>query len=840
MPWSDSLSETLGPRWRAKVAKGLHGDWRKEDRRAAGGVEVASLATKLGELANPQAANHASAVKWFGKRDALLQLLAERAGVTSDVIIGGGAVLYGLGFPEFPALKPLRVNEEPCAFDRDGWLVHRAITNGHRWIVARAGSGKTLVVRYMQARLEREFAAVSVPNLGAALQHIDVDRPLIIDVDAASSDDTNATHRLALRARPTTVLAPFPPAVPTGWDVVSGEPPAGWRDRLLAWLEERLQQMRAETWIDKSEALRWLDENDPGGRLVSTPGDLLSLCADFHLQGGDGTLVARGERWLSRACSNWPVDDGSARGWARHAGAKTFVALAEAELARVDAPLGGLAPTAWEAMVPASVVSDGAGTTVVVGRLRDAGLLRGAANGLELFPRWVAVATYRATLGRMIRDDVPSVWGRLAADESRQPVVDASLDELVDGDFHDVVRAVAKHAPVTLGETGAIDAAFAACSRRVMRHGFAIGKHLQSWQRLGEQQTALLVKHPGDAWELHRPLTRPAPEGWFADGWPFSLNVERPKTFHRTDLSWDLPGWSQTLRLADLPSYPLLVFPGTNHGRRISHVAVAALRRVADTKLPDELPPILVPAAIELAGEKGWRITEKHLRALGSHAPTTGLALACFLVERLRRMSESERAQIAAVVWAAIVAPGDVVAAIDAFADDHPLLNFVLDNITVDLFSATLKDDGFGTNPRVLALLPARLKTIALRWWAKPRARAAPSFDKVRQMLGVFSPTDVDLALELAQAVDENAAAEFFAIVWRLDPRRARDEVTQAVKNGSGTIHGWFATSPAIETAFLSELLTVEQAHATPWFRDWGLARLARSGAAAERLFVRL
>lgn len=85
------------------------------------------------------------------------------------------------------------------------------------------------------------------------------------------------------------------------------------------------------------------------------------------------------------------------------------------------------------------------GRAAIVHGLREAGLLRGAENGLSITPSWVRRGLAAAALDQVLAAEDIDAWGLLRADESRQHLVDAALDRRTNADFCATVRAVARN-----------------------------------------------------------------------------------------------------------------------------------------------------------------------------------------------------------------------------------------------------------------------------------------------------------------------------------------------------------------------------------------------------------
>jgi hypothetical protein len=160
----------------------------------------------------------------------------------------------------------------------------------------------------------------------------------------------------------------------------------------------------------------------------------------------------------------------------------------------------------------------------------------------------------------------------------------------------------------------------------------------------------------------------------------------------------------------------------------------------------------------------------------------------------------------------------------------------ILDLVPEPVFERTLREHTVTFTASTLALIPPRLRASALRWWASTK----PSFGDARDVLRAAGPDDLDVLLEVALGADGGLANEVSALVWRIDPKRAREEVLPSLGSGLSPA-AWFMTSPRSETAFLSGLIA-QPWHREAWLVEWSRARLADAGPAGDVLyrFVRL
>ncbi|WP_437905329.1 hypothetical protein WME95_44695 [Sorangium sp. So ce327] len=869
MTWQDELKRKY--RNPERAAAHFLPLWKRSDRIFATRVsEPMGLANKIRDLMSGKNEG------WWAKRTLLLELIAADLGYELAELLGGPLALkHALVFPEAPSLKPLGAQDEPCRLGRSGWLLHQAVAelggpDTQRWLLAPPGAGKTLVLRYLKQRHDREFSVVAAPTLEAATESVSSQLPLVVEIEVRDDrSDPAALQAFARRSTPTVIMAPFVPASSEtsnryfgpgqrrpprsflhgalpGWRIVEAELPAGWRERMIHWVDGRLEESAGDSKFDEQELLTWLAERDPDEVLIKTPGDLLALCAEVHLHGvDDADLREMAERWTSRVLAQPAAEASDARVWCRRVGAETFRRLARARVMG-SVPLDrGLTPRAWEDVVPAASTpgsADGCGAGVAVAHLRELGLLRGAEDGaLQLYPRWVMAGHAIEGVRDALEAESVESWGRLPVDASRRWIVDASLDGLSLAGFCTVVKEVLRHAEErdTLAVAGAIETVFSAAARRLAECAARLKpRERERWQRLAELQARFLLLDQSYG-ERPLPITRYHIDEWIADAWTFSLRLPCPPSWPEDRLVREFPGWASSLRVEQLDTMDL---PWTHDrgeyggpevsraARRVAEMASEILRRCVDKESPEKLSTILVPGLIEVAPEKKWMVRPEHVRALrGSWEQS-------FLVERLgatpRRDVMVER------LWSGAVAlAGDVASAIEEMTPGHAeLLGFLLDHVPEPLFDETLAQRGFKTSAKAFARLPPRLRRTALLRWARPSTGRPPSFADAREMTAAFTHDDLDVLLELTTDTEANLAAELAIVVWRLSPQRAREETALAVQHHRPSAKSWFWAAPRSETPRLA-VLAGELDENAAWLLRWARARLADGGDEADSLY---
>lgn len=872
MTWHHAFEAKFGSN-RSRAAHALHSAWKKVAPREARKVDERSLATRIGALAKG-----GDRTGWWGRHAELAQLFAELLDVEREDIFGAPPSQVGLAFPEFPRLPPLTVHhEEPCRLTPEGSLldVVRGQLDRHEhstraWIVAPPGSGKTLVIRYLQARHSGQVVGATARALSLTATDAATDLPLVLEVEEIQPGaDLQALGPLTTRIAPTVVLAPFPfPGSDwfgagsrgrfsaSGWTTVDATPSGPWRERMLDWIDARLEASDRDTKLLKTEVLEWLSSHDPSGRLVATPGDLLALCAEFDVWGsGLGDLHACAGLWLEGVgVAMFSADVPTT--WRKHAAAKTYRSIAWEHLRRVGRRFGTLDSDAWGSIVPADVApgrtEDRPGATVVVGYLWEAGLLRGSRGGLVLYPTWVAHAVATAALVQEIDEGMPRTLGALAADETRQHVVDEALDGLPDGAFRRLLRAVSKREEQTnLAGIASVEAMLAALGRRFFRAEFRIeGRDVDAAQKLMLLQLHALATEPGYG-QVHHPIARPNVDEWFATAWAVSLNVPPPAGYARPDLAWELPGWAERLSLLEIPQHgfpwsSVSPWGATESVQRVAMLGPAVVEKLEPGEVPEEVARLLLPALFLASPD--WKLAKRHLERL------SGTWEEWFLAAAVAQLDADRRAAIANRIWElvaqSIAADGAVPVAqrIQILRERHRgLAEVVMGNVESSEVARTAAAHGIHrrgqggrsyveSDPLMLLALPRDVRQAALRAWLAGAAARGARFDEARELVPLLDQADLDLALDLARAGDRQIAAEFTSFVWRTAPGRAREEARLALEGGLPSVEGWFLQAPRTELTFLMGLMSALFAPPS-WARAWATRRVLDGGEAAEDLF---
>lgn len=868
MSWQTAFETRFGTGY-LEAARRLHSGWKQQAASEAKKVKVSSLATRIRTLCKT-----GDSTGWWERHLLLRRLFAQLIDVDPEAILGSRPTTVGeLAFPEFPRLPPIPANAEPFSIAGRGWLLHVALHLHQRadgakrvWVQAPAGAGKSLVVRCLQTRHSSTFHAVTVPSVSAAAAHATVSLPLVVEIEAPHPEDLTALEALTAREQPTVVLAPFPlPVVKTAWSgrtmgrsawVTSGTKwDADWRPRMLEWIDSKLEESDRDTRLVMAEVLDWLKRHDPRGVLIATPGDLLALCADFDAHGTDeADLVRRSRRWLEEVgVAMLPADAPST--WRNHAATATYREVVRAHLRAVGQEFGTLDAETWAALIPQRVApgpcKDVPGATLALGYLQDAGLVRGACDGLVPYPAWVAQGIVTGELHSDFEKPHVAAWGALAADLSRQPLVDAALDALSPGALWALARSAAKHGTgSTLAELGAIESVLAALGRRLSDPAFPLRERdISPTQQLTRLQIKALVPDPGHAGS-HHPFTRRDVDEWFATGWAVSLRTPAPENFEREGGEWELPGWSTGLNLSSVaphgfPSSTVMPAAASVNVQRLVAMTSMLVEKLVAGDVPIGVPRLLLPALI--LSEGGWTIGSKHFAHFG------GTWEEGFLVSAAAALSPERRELVAARIWAlvaaSVVEDGAVPVAerIEVLRRNHRgLASFVLSNLSAAELARTAREFGihrasdarnrYPSDPLQLLALPRATRQAALRAWLDTSGTRAHRWVEAAELVPLLDAEDIDVALELVAGSGRDVASQFTSFVWRTSPSRAHEAIRVALDKKLRSAEAWFYDAPRVELPTLLKLVS-ELPTRPDWLKEWATRRVLDGGAVAEELF---
>jgi hypothetical protein len=379
-----------------ELARYIHKEWQEADPDRAKVPSERSLENYLSQLRGGDE-------KWWRnpRQHVAREKLAEALDTTEPELFGvAGPVQTEPWFRDFPGLefdpevdappKLGKIKEGGRAAGKDLWeYAADREAFGVTWVVAPAGAGKSLAVRWAQAH---GIDAYTVDYLRDAAKLVSIDRQVVFEVHRRDpATDKEAYGRLQ-ELRTITVLASFPP------------PPRSFtRDGYRDWLSGKegnrlfrdltreglnsLREAKAATWVpapDASERLaQWLIPRaghksglprDPqrlaklaeslkqSGAVLETPGDLLWLYGlidrdDFksvqQLQ-TDGLLALDLRARIGSVTRDNPV----AGEWLTAHASDCIKALLRARLKAVALPFTGpLGQRDWASLVPSSLAT---------------------------------------------------------------------------------------------------------------------------------------------------------------------------------------------------------------------------------------------------------------------------------------------------------------------------------------------------------------------------------------------------------------------------------------------------------------------------------------------------
>lgn len=861
--------------------------WKKLEPRSSL-PQAPSIAAKLGELRRGKST-------WWGRHPGALEALARLLDCDRADLLGSSQPKPDdIAFIELPELPPLQTTEEPCALGAHGWLAthaFHALGQGvHAWVMAAAGAGKTLTVRFLQRRFTQELQAFSARTLAEAASRAEDALPLIVEVELTDpTTDATALAELSARRTNTCVLAPFArraigAEADRRWQDGPWSPPEGWRERLIRWAHTRLPESAR---LDVPALLEWLEDIDPASALFSTPGELLPVVAWCYRKAAPPTQKTKLEALADEHFTRMFDAAGARYPWLRREGRSTVHALVRRRVEAVDLPKEPLPFDAWAALLLTDAApgigddearrqvdavarersgkvrrkkAEEAIAVLAVSRPREAvhllleqGVLRAQPNGqLDVYPTWALRALERRIVAERIRQADIRIWGLWAADASRRSLVDEALDALTPARLVAAAAHVLQEPGNELAIVAAIEALFAACGRRMLREWKPTPEHVPTLQALGQRQTELLCWAGGvDSITPPLPLTRRPGEFawaplqlWMFEAWAFSLRVPRPSAIP-AEVSWRLPGWADNLRLADAPED--LGFPGmyaswdgrSPDGVRsledLFTIVREVLRCCTDEDSPERVPLVFLPWLALDGPSRGWKPKLAHCTAVIPHPMGTILATL------LEAETPEIRSPIVADIWPAITAraDGDPLVGMIRLRHDNPtFFAVVAAYLPRELFDADLVHAKLDRNVvERLGELPCDLRRSVLRVIAsRIETTTSVTFWGLEPFMEVLDADDLDLLVEFASdryQLGKIAAQRVFA----LDPERALVEVRAALGKMAPSASVWFFAAPRTHWRSLLDLLEIYGVGQVSWGARWIAKMLPLAGTEAPRMF---
>ncbi|MGE3670333.1 MAG: hypothetical protein AB7K71_11770 [Polyangiaceae bacterium] len=819
-----------------KAGTKLHQLWEKRAPDEVGKTTAVALSNKLSQLHT-----RGDVTGWWKARPKLSQLLADDLGLeTSDIFTQADP--DSISFLEFPYLPGLQRHENPCALPGGGvfdlTLGYLENLHGCVWLTVPPGGGKSLCVRLLQREYGSMATAVAAVNLEQALGPLSPDgRVAVVEIEEPSARDPEALDAFARTTPGTVVLAPFaPPKLPQGiLTSVAWYPTGNWRERLLHWVEERLERSPRETRFSADEVATWLDAQPEVRDAIQTPGDLLALCADFDLHADDATPEARAARWLETFGTRMlPV---AAQAWSKRWATNCVRSLVRKDLLDVSVRLHERTRAQWTALVPAADENTASESSFrseqVLTWLEEGGLLRRHGSGCQIYPRWVAEGLANDELFGLLKGADHQRWGRLASDSSRQKVVDSALDRLSQPQLERLARRVLRDLlPTSLASIAALESVTAAYARRISAETDISDKAAELAGDLLTQQLKHLL--PPDTNDLRKPITRRDRDEWYATGWALSLNSTKRAV--PSDLVWVLPGWAKKLDARRAPNqFPSsLMSPARARPsvRRLVDLTNALLDRV-EVDSPESLPRVCTPARL---------VRKDHSVQLEDLQSLAGTWEQGYLLEQLASMGEDAWRSFSNRCWAATPSGASLIERLQALDFANPTLApAIARQIDAQLIreatrSGGLLHHGHDDEVRLFWLLPPESRAAAVEGWFD-RSRDAPvHFVEARAVADALNTDELFGVLDRLRATQPDIVSEFAYRLWREAPEVALEEAADCLNAGWVHAEKWFrAVTDASVQQLAGALLAAKQR--PPWAQDWALKNLLKAGIHADALF---
>lgn len=860
--WHDKLVREFDSVRRA--APKLFREWKRKAPAEVSSTKSTeqSLANRLNRLQR----ENGDPTGWWSKRPHLRQALADLLELQVYDIFTFSSPSDELGFPEFPGLMPLGSDETPVRTSRFGSLYDQTLAiltspTPHSWIVVPPGGGKSLTVKLINARHGDQVTARTIRTLDGALEcAADGDnRPLVLEVEERDVHADSRALTLIEGHRPgVTVLAAFPKpkSAQSGarWKAVEHVVTGPWIDRMLDWIDQRLDASSRDTKFDKEEVLSFIRREPILARKLKTPGELLALCACFDLYGRNGTLEVQAKRWVREfVARTLPADTPST--WRNHGASRCFASMSERGLLEQRLDRDERTFLDWTELVPRGDVPEGRagapGAAMAIAYLRDGQLIRASDSGSVMYPQWVSEAI--AVQAIRVRFDAQDVaeWGALAADESRQAAVDDALDGLSPARLRQlaerVIEVMSGAHERSLAQVGALEALVAAFARRL-----SASQAKADDASIARTLMLLQLEHlmPMNGIGNRRPTTRRDRDSWLLAGWVISLESAPQATPVAEDLYWILPGWVPELQFAalcglDFPWSTLDPKQASAEVRKLVSLAPRLLDRLAPQPVPDDVPRLLLPSLF-MAGN--WGLALEHLKMLAGSWEEE------YLAESARRLAEQSQTDLVLRLWGLVGSTSagsrsPIATRLQYLQMHHkPLLEFVVDNLPETVIVETAREHGTHRGhkiegnsfhpgePAYLNLLSREGRAAAVRGRLSADARPKITFDEARELVSVLDSEDLDTVVELVRSADGDLAAEFAVRVWSLLPPRAVEEARRTLQAGLSAAEGWFYSAPREHLGPLVEMLR-ETRPRPDWVQTWARKRLVEAGPYAEDLF---
>ncbi len=845
--------------------------------------DVRSIGAKVGKLRRGDR-------RWWRGKPGAARALAEILGLHPDDVLGVASAPDDgtLRFHDWPELPPMEAGERRSRVSHVD-LVELVRDRLHHqrptWIVVPPGCGKTLVIRALGRRDQELSGQYDVLLDLARSGEGPADRRIVAEVRRRDpKTDKTAFVELSHRNAATIVLAAYgPPPVDHGnaaetWKVIHWSLENGWRRRFVSWCLGRLPAGE----LDQDEVCRWLDDIDPAGDLISSPGSLLPLLRWAHQHGipthtslGEASDALVRERVASVGDRRVPPDRASEllRHLVLHAvdaliqGKHLATASDWADLLPAQPPTRRIADDVLhevEALHAARTKAQKDQHRVALTQLLhldtgdafvealvSAELLVEADVGFAIYPRWVHDAFKRDVIAAETGPSNWAVWGRWASHPLVRPIVVETLVALERQALLRTIDRVLDGAGPTLSHAAAVEALFeaaafrldpdtpeqarwkpsAAQARTLGRLGLAQAELTLVGMRARDDSFPSRLTAAPDRWSAEAVL-------WLARAWSFSLAVPPPEDAPG-EATWLLPGWYSAFdHELWLPILDASRQPDEESWWAYGALVNAARRLVREKPSAAQNEAWAPQVAALIEG------TERPVALAGEVMRGRGSEILAWVVSG---EADDVRSRAATAIWTHLdQAPG--VRVFDLTG--NPLLRLgrapyaaVRDLLLNDLPEAVFISDlapetvvaWLRVEPQKLTQLPLRLRSTLLAEIA-PALVAAENTAFLRIEDAVRDLDDPDLLAILAgvSGVVGDAAA---ARMWAMDADRALNELEVALGVDGHAFGRWVATCPVEHAHAVATL--VLQIRETPGagVRRWLAMQVATGSVHAPKMY---
>lgn len=564
-----------------------------------------SIASKIGALDKGE-------TTWWRNHPRDAHILAGLLEIPfADLGLHGEKDTHHFDFPGFPELRPLDLRREgPFALGKarldarqrhpkfsedslDEWLdpspLARSLPSSLDWLEIEDDLQRSLLVQSLKAR--GDFNVVEADTLAHAESRLADVKPLIVAVRAGNGDEDISTLTLRGDMRGLLVIAPSPLAMHDddysshwmSWERLTAKgraraqhdalaygrassvkrwawtPHADWRDRLLQWVENRLNRLGADTLFSAQELQTWLNTFDPHSVWFRTITDMMHLCHFAHDNpkgklprpsdpDAGKTLVSQmqkrpgsaNHRLGELAWSRWtrrdlPWHDGlSAASWMQIL--DTRVAITKADLVAIAEGKTLSARTKTAEEIEAKFAARNLDTCLSDGLLRE---MRGDCYDFQ--HRTLANLTIRDALIKTMIEQPLDKWAMACFDTQRRRLIDCALSAISIDSLVDVGKRLEDCAPDSAVAIGASEALFVEISRRDRKEAARIPESL-----LADLTRTVLSRLQLGGWDVSEPYSRNLTKAverleWIDACWRWSLLAPKPAI---EAPQWLFPGWS--------------------------------------------------------------------------------------------------------------------------------------------------------------------------------------------------------------------------------------------------------------------------------------------------------